>query len=554
MESRLLLVAIVVLLLVGCVPSRAIGADPAARGAFEVGYVNRTFSRVLTNGQTWQLLTDIWYPARAGQDLVAWPDFQAAPNAMPDTTARHPLIIFSHGYGSGRASSIRLLTHLARHGFVVAAPQHNDCAVTPCQSVPAPRDPSTAEQGQRRIEDITAVLDGLNALDAGDDDILTGLIDPDRVGLAGQSFGGWTTLQVLQRDARFRAGLAMSPAVNNQPRLDPMAVHSPTMVMLGELDPLVPAVLQKRFFQQMSSASDRFMVDVPQAGHEFLDACIDSLVAVPCSSALGQNELNQIMASVGTAFLLRYVAGQPYAGPLIERGGKDYTLLRASAGATPGALPTAAAIPWPTSAVPAPTPAAAPGTTILSTPSLDTQAGDARAYSSGYDGSEYVIRSPSAAPSGIPFPAHASIALPGRYADASVSADVRLVEPGDDQYVDLACRSQGGSAEYRLIVSPGQHAFGLFRWVYNTMLLLDVGTPATIRSGNESNHVELRCAGARIEARINDSLVASLEDTSFGPGELRIGAGHYSPLAPTANLPLGKPITARFVNIVVTQR
>jgi hypothetical protein len=66
--------------------------------------------------------------------------------------------------------------------------------------------------------------------------------------------------------------------------------------------------------------TDRFFVVVPKAGHEFADRCFGQAAIVPCSSTLPQDRLNHIMASLGTAFLLRYVATDPTTAVCLIRG------------------------------------------------------------------------------------------------------------------------------------------------------------------------------------------------------------------------------------------
>ena len=155
-----------------------------------------------------------------------------------------PLIVFSHGYQASPTNYGRLLAHLASHGFVVAGPEHQDC-----------RAQCTAQNREAEVDsrpaDVSAVLDGLLALNDGDDPTFHHLVDPARVGMAGQSFGGWTTLTVLERDPRFRAGLAMAPATAIAPPPDPTKVSRPTMLMAGMLDAMVTYALTTRFFAEI---------------------------------------------------------------------------------------------------------------------------------------------------------------------------------------------------------------------------------------------------------------------------------------------------------------
>src|SRR5262249_61965308 len=49
---------------------------------------------------------------------------QDAARDLPVRAGRYPLVLFSHGFGGHRRQSTFLTTHLASHGYVVAAPDH----------------------------------------------------------------------------------------------------------------------------------------------------------------------------------------------------------------------------------------------------------------------------------------------------------------------------------------------------------------------------------------------------------------------------------------------
>jgi hypothetical protein len=358
---------------------------------------------------------------------------------------------------------------------------------------------------------------------------------------------------MLAHDDRFSAGLVLDGAVDTQPPPDPGRVSKPVMLMMGELDPLVPPLDQKRFYARIPVTVDRYLVVVPRAGHQFLDSCIDAYVAIPCWMAIPQDRLNKILAGVGTAFLLRYVDGQSFSGSLLDAGGSDYSLVRTNVNATPIALPTPPSIPFPTPAAPAPPPAGPAGTVLATSPQLDTAADAPGQYIRVYEAGEYVIRTPASAAIGARFPGRGAAALPGAYGDVQLSVDVRLVNPSDDQYVDLACRSERGTAEYRFTVGPSLRWYGVFRWAYDTAIRLNAGATPTINAGSQMNHMELTCTGTVIDASINGTKIGSIRDSSFGFGGLAIGAGHYSPHFPTATPPLQSAVEAHFTNIVVTQ-
>ena len=115
-----------------------------------------------------------------------------------------PLIIFSHGTGASATEYSFFLKHLASHGFVVAGPDHEDCRGR-CT------DQDHAVEIANRPSDVSMVLDQLLSQSDGDHPLFHNLIDSGHVAVAGESYGGWTALTVLERDSRFRAGLAMNP-------------------------------------------------------------------------------------------------------------------------------------------------------------------------------------------------------------------------------------------------------------------------------------------------------------------------------------------------------
>lgn len=47
-------------------------------------------------------------------------------NGKPSDKGLFPLVIFSHGYGGCGLKSVFFTEEMARHGYVVAAPDHND--------------------------------------------------------------------------------------------------------------------------------------------------------------------------------------------------------------------------------------------------------------------------------------------------------------------------------------------------------------------------------------------------------------------------------------------
>jgi predicted dienelactone hydrolase len=167
-------------------------------------------------------------------------------------SGRHPLIAFSHGYGGHRRQSTFLCTHLASHGYVVAAVDHTgntvfDVLHTVMQlAAGGPRpdtDATLREFIELRPADVSFMLDQMLASEFGS------VIDAARIGMAGHSFGGWTTLVTSTRDQRIRAAVPLAPAGGDGPLpaqllidglLQGWSCDVPTLFVIADRDTLLP--------------------------------------------------------------------------------------------------------------------------------------------------------------------------------------------------------------------------------------------------------------------------------------------------------------------------
>lgn len=198
----------------------------------------------------------------------------------------HPLIVFSHFSGGHRRSSSFLCTHLASHGYVVAAMNHSEVVAPEL----ARREGETKAERAARIEAIIAsrVPDVRFLLDH-----LVGranlVIDAERIGLAGHSFGGWTALATPEVEPRVRSVVAMAPGGASRPRpgILPLSLtfewgrDVPTLYLAGELDVSIPleGVYElfdrtpgsKRMFVLRRADHQHFMDDV-EVAHEAVRA------------------------------------------------------------------------------------------------------------------------------------------------------------------------------------------------------------------------------------------------------------------------------------------
>lgn len=227
--------------------------------------------------------TAVWYPASAKPAEHAYsPTFSGmlAVDAPAATCGgRLPLVVFSHGYLGCGIQSVFFTEELARHGYVVAAPDHADaflCHIVP-PSTPMARPPEldilkpetwTDAKFDDRRKDIAAVIDGLLA-DAG----FRAVIDPRRIGAAGHSLGGYTVVGMAGGwpawlDARIRAVLALSPYVmpfHVKQTLGRVAV--PLMYQGGTLDAGITPFLAGPRGAFAAANPPVYFVELQRAGH-----------------------------------------------------------------------------------------------------------------------------------------------------------------------------------------------------------------------------------------------------------------------------------------------
>ncbi len=236
--------------------------DPFARGPFAAGVRTLSLTRA---GRS--LPTEVWYPAteeHAGQDLdeATRDTFEMLPglpaswqDAVRDARARsgrHPLIAFSHGYGGHRRQSTFLCSHLASHGYVVAAVDHTgntvfDILHTVMQLQSGGPRPDTdailREFIEARPADVSFMIDQLLVGE------FASMIDADRIGMTGHSFGGWTTLVTSTRDRRIcfdvtlttAGGASLLPAeLLSKALLAGWSRDIPTLFVVADRDTILP--------------------------------------------------------------------------------------------------------------------------------------------------------------------------------------------------------------------------------------------------------------------------------------------------------------------------
>lgn len=150
----------------------------AADGTSNVGMLSLS-----TSGE-YVVPVAVWYPTGAAQaEWRAGPYLIHATRDAPLTPGLHPLVIISHGSGGGEFGHADLAEALARHGYIVAAPRHLG------DSHDQPQGRGTDQQMIGRPWQAVATLDAVLA-----DQRLAAAIDAGRIGMAGFSAGGYTTM------------------------------------------------------------------------------------------------------------------------------------------------------------------------------------------------------------------------------------------------------------------------------------------------------------------------------------------------------------------------
>jgi predicted dienelactone hydrolase len=149
----------------------------------------------------------------------------------------YPLILYSHGFMSSVSEGAYLVDFLVPKGYVIAAVDY------PLSSGGAPGGPTVNDVGNQP-GDVSFVLDQLLARNSTEGDSLFGLIDPQRIAVAGLSLGGLTSqLTAFHRDSRDpRIAAAVSiagPAVFLTPEFFSTS-SMPFMMIAGSADAIIP--------------------------------------------------------------------------------------------------------------------------------------------------------------------------------------------------------------------------------------------------------------------------------------------------------------------------
>ena len=161
-----------------------------AHGASGVGFQSIAVHDPVNGGTTPGY---VFYPSAQASNITWHGPYalHATPDAAPIAGAK-PLVVISHGHGGSNLGHHDLATYLASHGFVVATLEHPKDNFHDMSGVG-----SAAVLGGRPVQLKAAINELL------DDPHWKTLIDPNRIGVAGFSAGGYAALVVAGAVPRF---------------------------------------------------------------------------------------------------------------------------------------------------------------------------------------------------------------------------------------------------------------------------------------------------------------------------------------------------------------
>src|ERR1022692_3125476 len=234
--------------------------------------------------------------ARVLPTLVRYPVVPAkAVTAVTLARGPFPLVIFAPGYLQCRSSYASLLQAWASAGYVVAAVEfpRTHCHVS---------DPDEADLSNQP-RDISIVITRLLAVSARPAGVLSGLIDPARIAVAGHSDGGDTATAVAAnvccRDRRVIAAMILSGA-----EWPPLAGRyfprgtPPMLFVQGSEDTWNPPAASIQLYLA-DRTGIRYYLDLPGVGH--------------FAPYEGHGRPEPLVARATVDFLNQYLDGQPSA-------------------------------------------------------------------------------------------------------------------------------------------------------------------------------------------------------------------------------------------------
>lgn len=273
--------------------------DPSTWGPFPVGL--RTFQTNLYDHKdvARKITFDVVYPTteafRNGPfeeiDLVALApdDVKALMPAMEiepipvfmvrdaDVRAQdgpYPLVVFSHGAFGVRFQSVFFTQYLASHGYIVVCPDHvGNTLFDMIKNGGYTMDPIVESAFDRPL-DVKHLVNLMLKWNEAQGNDFQGSINPERIGMSGHSFGGYTSFYQAFEDSRIKAILPMAPATQQLSffyNLEELPV--PAMIMAGGADNTLDTEVEMALAYE-TIPPPKYYFELMTAGHySFTDIC-----------------------------------------------------------------------------------------------------------------------------------------------------------------------------------------------------------------------------------------------------------------------------------------
>jgi len=156
---------------------------------------------------------------------------------------------------------------MASHGYIVVAPDHTgNCGVTLIDGQLVTFNDSKEGREQSRIDrpkDLSFLIDKMDQFNKGGDSRFRGKLDIEHIGVAGHSFGGFTSVWMADADPRVKAIAPMAGVAEERKNLTlpAMALFAAEDDTLGaDRNPAIP-----KFYD--SRQGPAYSVDFLNAGH-----------------------------------------------------------------------------------------------------------------------------------------------------------------------------------------------------------------------------------------------------------------------------------------------
>lgn len=272
-----------------------------------------------------------------------------------------PVVVISHGLGSDRLSFQYLAKHLASYGFAVAVPEHPGSNAQQIQDLVTGRASQLAEPAEfvNRPLDIKDLLDYLTKLSLTDP-AYQGQLDLQRVGVIGQSFGGYTALALagaginfgqldkdcgvendswnlslllqcrargLERnqynfgDPRIKAAIAVNPIVSSiLGETNLSKIQIPVMLIAGSADTVAPALLEQIQPFTWLTSPNKYLVLMNNGTHFSTIEDSPQSLFLPPPEVIGPEPVlaRRYLSGLSLAFMESYLNNKSNFRPYLE--------------------------------------------------------------------------------------------------------------------------------------------------------------------------------------------------------------------------------------------